>query len=274
MDDLKLLIHNLIADIEENLTVYTKLTNESDKEKEKHKIEILLDRIDDEFSTFEKNLNKVKIGKQAYQNDFDFFEQKTNELKNNFTTLKSKDNQRFITEAEIPTSKGHKIADTMKSTDLQVKFFVGDTEISKGREKLDNIKRGLSRINEELTGIDEEIEYQHEKLNAVKDKISTSHSVVKQCKKVMGNISHMLYHDTLLKILIVLTIAAIIGIIVLTIIVKFKQYNHEKYDIDFNLFVKNINYKSIDEKTFLELFKTHDVVDEKVFFNKFKATTI
>ena len=265
MDDLKLSINNLITQIEEKLSTYDKLTSESDKHTERHVIETLIAKMEDEYSIFEKQLNRAKIGKQAYTKDAEFYEEKMNSIKQVYEQLKNDSNKWYAQDIETVTTPGVGTPVTIKSHPLLQKFAIGESDINRGKEKLDNIRKGLLLINEEITSIEEEIESQREKLELVKNKVSDSHSIVKQSKKIMDNISKMLYHDTLLKILIVLISLTIVGIIVMAVVVKVRKFYLGGYYEDYSHIEKNIDYRDIDENLFMELYNTGNV---NVFFNR------
>lgn len=258
MNDLKSSLNNLIAQLEEKFSTYTKLTSDSDKRAEREVIDNLILKMENEHSMFEKKLNTTKLGKKEHIEDAEYFEEKINSLRVNFAELKNDANKKLVQDIEVVSTPGIGAIESLNSRFLMNKIASGDSDIQKGKEKLENIRRGLIRINEEITSIEEEIEYQRDKLNIVKDKVADSHSIVKQSKKLMGKISDILYHDTLLKILIVFIFIAIVGIVVLTLTVKIRKGRLEGHVKDYSHLEKNIDYGDIDENMFLRFYETGD----------------
>lgn len=254
MNDLKNSITTLISQIEDKLSTYSQLTKESEKKNERQLIESLITKTEDEYSIFEKQLNKTKIGRQAYLQSAECFETKLSSIKNQYEQLKNEINKRFAIEPEYIVTPGVETPLANRSNMLKNKKMIGDSELNKGKEKLESIRVGLVRINDEITSVEEEIELQREKLIRVKGKVSESHSIVKQTKIVMNKISRMLYHDTLLKVLIVFILLAIITIIILSLVLKVQKYRMKAYDENYADIQKAINYADIDENYFMNMY--------------------
>ena len=254
MEDLKTSINNVISQLEEKFTVFEKLTNASDRERELQDMDTLINQAEDDYAMFEKQMIKIKTGKQNYGDDAEFFDEKIIQFRKRYTELRNNLNKPLGVTLSNPVAVSSSKNMTQSAT-LMSKLAEGDSQISKGKEKLENIRKRIVVINEELTGIEEEIELQREKLERVKEKVSDTHSVVKQSKKVLDNVSSILYHDTLLKILIVLISIAIIGIVAAAIVVKVKkdtisaptEYTEKINGTD--------NFDDIDEYMFMNLAK-------------------
>lgn len=252
MDELKVSINKLITELEEKFTMYSKLTSASDKEKELGDIDKILDQAEDGYSMFEKQMSKAKNGKQMYGEDAEYFDEKLGGFRQKFTQLR--------TGANNPSGSGINTSTHIKGDNTNVaqsiamvsKIAEGDKELAKGKEKIENIKRGLKVINEELTGIEEEIEKQRERLELIQNKIDDSSSVLKQSQKVLNGISKMLYHDTLLKVLIVFIIIAIVGIIAVAVVVKMGNSVENAYVDEEDDGTEN-NFDDIDEFLFMKV---------------------
>lgn len=255
MDELKTTINKNIAQISEKFSVITRLTSATDKEKELQNIVKLLDELDDDYSMFEKQMIKTKNGKQIYGDDAQELDDKISEFKQKLVDVQNEVNNPSGAgkDKSIPGGTGGNSKE--QSMALAAKFAEGDNEIARGREKIENIKKGLKVINQEIDGIEEEIELQREKLQKVRENLDETRSVIGQTKMILDNISSMLFHDTLLKILIVFITLAILGIIGAACFVKAKKSGLLSSGDDVADLEGEPNYDDIDENFFMNLAK-------------------